>query len=70
MVNDVNPGIPHPEVLAFLRTRRSRPSKTLTTPVPSRAQVQDLLTMAARSPAVRHNLKLTTVLRRTLPYEL
>lgn len=41
---------PHPEVLAFLRTRRSRPAITLTTPVPDRGTLQDLLTIAARTP--------------------
>ena len=39
-----------PEVLEFLRTRRSRPAKTLTTPVPARAEVENLLEIAARSP--------------------
>lgn len=41
---------PHPDVLAFLRTRRSRPAKTLTAPVPDRAVVTELLTIAARTP--------------------
>jgi nitroreductase len=36
--------------LEFLRTRRSHPAKTLTAPVPDRAEVVDLLTLAARSP--------------------
>ncbi|MEL6641707.1 MAG: nitroreductase [Pseudomonadota bacterium] len=36
--------------LAFLQTRRSRPAKTLTTPVPNRETVTMLLTTAARSP--------------------
>jgi len=41
---------PRPEVLEFLQTRRSRPAKTLTTPVPARDEVEKLLTIAARSP--------------------
>jgi len=41
---------PRPEVLEFLRTRRSRPAKTLTMPVPRRDEVEKLLTIAARSP--------------------
>ncbi len=36
--------------LDFLQTRRSRPAKTLTTPVPDRATVETLLTAAARTP--------------------
>ena len=39
-----------PETLDFLRRRRSRPAKTLTTPVPDRDELRDLLTIAARSP--------------------
>jgi nitroreductase len=39
-----------PETLAFLRARRSRPAKTLTTPVPSREEVRALLEIAARTP--------------------
>ncbi len=50
MPADVNPGIHQPHVIDFLRTRRSRPSKTLSTPVPDRATLEDLLVMAARSP--------------------
>jgi nitroreductase len=38
------------QAIAFLQTRRSRPAKTLTTPVPSQAELQTLLTMAARTP--------------------
>ncbi|MDP5362559.1 MAG: nitroreductase [Paracoccaceae bacterium] len=41
---------PNPAALEFLLTRRSRPAKTLTTPVPDRATVQTLLTAAARTP--------------------
>ncbi|KQB95780.1 nitroreductase [Loktanella sp. 1ANDIMAR09] len=36
--------------LEFLLTRRSRPAKTLTTPVPDRAALETLLTAAARTP--------------------
>jgi nitroreductase len=36
--------------LEFLLTRRSRPAKTLTTPVPSREELLPILTAAARSP--------------------
>ena len=41
---------PNPEALRFLRTRRSRPAKTLRAPAPDRAAVMELLTIAARSP--------------------
>ena len=41
---------PRPEVLAFLRTRRSRPPKTLGLPVPDRAALAPLLEAAARVP--------------------
>ncbi len=41
---------PNPAALDFLLTRRSRPSKTLTTPVPDRAALMPLLTAAARTP--------------------
>lgn len=41
---------PNPAALEFLRTRRSRPAKTLTTPIPTRPELSDLLTIAARSP--------------------
>ena len=36
--------------LDFLLTRRSRPAKTLTPPVPDRDQLMEILTAAARSP--------------------
>ena len=36
--------------LDFLKGRRSRPAKTLTGPVPDRAEITELLTIAARSP--------------------
>ncbi len=41
---------PNPDALAFLQTRRSRPAKTLTTPVPDRAALTALLTAGARTP--------------------
>ncbi len=40
----------NPDALAFLQSRRSRPAKTLTTPVPSRAELMPILTAAARCP--------------------
>ena len=36
--------------LEFLLTRRSRPAKTLTTPVPDRSAIETMLTAAARTP--------------------
>ena len=41
---------PNPSALEFLLTRRSRPAKTLTTPVPGRAELEPMLTAAGRSP--------------------
>lgn len=41
---------PNQAALDFLLTRRSRPAKTLTTPVPDKATVETLLTAAARTP--------------------
>ena len=41
---------PNPAALDFLQTRRSRPAKTLTTPVPTRDALRPLLTAALRSP--------------------
>ena len=41
---------PNQAALDFLLTRRSRPAKTLTTPVPDRATIETLLTAAARTP--------------------
>lgn len=41
---------PNPSALAFLQTRRSRPAKTLTTPVPGADEVRGLITVAARVP--------------------
>ena len=37
-------------VLEFLKTRRSRPAKTLQAPGPSRGELEELLTIAARVP--------------------
>lgn len=42
--------VPNPQALEFLQTRRSRPAKTLTTPVPDRDTLMTLLTAAARTP--------------------
>lgn len=41
---------PNPAALDFLQTRRSRPAKTLTAPVPTRDALMPLLTAAARTP--------------------
>lgn len=41
---------PDPAATAFLRTRRSRPAKTLTLPVPTREELMPLLDTAARTP--------------------
>lgn len=41
---------PNPNVTTFLQTRRSRPAKTLVMPVPERAELEHLLTAAARTP--------------------
>ncbi|OUS04192.1 nitroreductase [Rhodobacterales bacterium 52_120_T64] len=41
---------PSPEVLDFLLTRRSRPAKTLVTPVPTHDELAPILTAAARTP--------------------
>lgn len=41
---------PNPNALEFLLTRRSRPAKTLTTPVPDKDVLRQLLTAAARTP--------------------
>jgi nitroreductase len=40
----------NPAALDFLLTRRSRPQKTLTTPVPTRDELMPILTAAARTP--------------------
>ncbi len=42
--------VPNPAALDFLLTRRSRPARTLTAPVPTRDQLLPLLTAAARAP--------------------
>ncbi|MEP2641321.1 nitroreductase [Roseobacter sp.] len=41
---------PNPAAFDFLSTRRSRPAKTLSTPVPTADQLRPLLTAAARTP--------------------
>lgn len=41
---------PNQPVMDFLLSRRSRPAKTLTTPVPGRDALKPMLTAAARSP--------------------
>lgn len=41
---------PNPGALAFLQTRRSRPAKTLTTPVPGSEELRGLIKVAARVP--------------------
>ncbi|WP_299503447.1 nitroreductase [uncultured Roseobacter sp.] len=41
---------PNPQAFDFLTTRRSRPAKTLTTPVPSAEELTPLLRAAARTP--------------------
>jgi nitroreductase len=46
----VNAATRRPEVVDFLLTRRSRPAKTLVAPGPSRADIETILTAAARSP--------------------
>ncbi len=38
------------EVLDFMQSRRSRPAKILTGPVPEHSEIEQLLQMAARSP--------------------
>lgn len=40
----------NPAALEFLLTRRSRPAKTLVAPAPSRDELQEILTAAARTP--------------------
>lgn len=40
----------NPQALAFLLQRRSRPAKTLTTPVPTKADLAPILEAAARTP--------------------
>jgi nitroreductase len=42
--------VPNPAAMEFLLTRRSRPARTLTAPVPTRDQLMPILTAAARVP--------------------
>lgn len=49
-MTEIPPLTPRPEVMEFLLSRRSRPAKTLSTPVPDHAAVETLLSAAARSP--------------------
>ena len=42
--------VANPAALQFLQSRRSRPAKTLTTPVPTREELGPILTAAARTP--------------------
>ena len=46
----IPPARPRPEVMQFFLTRRSRPARTLTLPVPSRDDLRPILTAAARVP--------------------
>ena len=46
----INPALRNEEVLRFLLTRRSRPPKMLTAPVPDRDGITEILTAAARVP--------------------
>lgn len=41
---------PNPAALSFLANRRSRPAKLFTAPAPTRAQLTEILTIAARVP--------------------
>ncbi len=41
---------PNPAAFDFLATRRSRPAKTLSEPVPDKEELERLLTVAARTP--------------------
>lgn len=47
---ETNQPVTNQPVLEFLLTRRSRPAKTLTTPVPDRDALMPILTAAARTP--------------------
>ncbi len=38
------------DALTFLKTRRSRPAKIMTSPVPGKAALETILVMAARTP--------------------
>lgn len=50
MLDTIPPVTARPEVMDFLLTRRSRPARTLTLPVPSREALVPILTAAARVP--------------------
>lgn len=49
-MSDIKPLSPQPQVLEFLRTRRSRPAKSLRAPYPDHAALEPLLALAARTP--------------------
>ena len=49
-MTEIRPLTPRPEVLDFLLTRRSRPAKTLADEGPTRAELETILTAAARCP--------------------
>ena len=58
---------PNPAALEFLLSRRSRPAKTLTTPVPSREALLPLLSLSDLSKTKmkkKYNHKLQTYLLR------
>ncbi|MCX8508946.1 MAG: nitroreductase, partial [Rhodobacteraceae bacterium] len=50
MLETIPPLAPCPEVMDFFLTRRSRPARSLTLPVPSRDQLVPILTAASRVP--------------------
>lgn len=50
MLEMIPPVATRPDVLDFFLTRRSRPARTLTLPVPSREQLLPILTAAVRVP--------------------
>jgi hypothetical protein len=47
---DIPPARPYPEAMEFLLTRRSRPARTLTLPVPTRDALRPILRAAVRVP--------------------
>ncbi|MEM8580697.1 MAG: nitroreductase [Pseudomonadota bacterium] len=49
-MTDIKPLSLQPQVLEFLRARRSRPAKTLRAPYPDRADLEPILELAARTP--------------------
>jgi nitroreductase len=49
-MTEIPPITPRPAVLDFLLTRRSRPPRMLGEPGPGRAEIETILTAAARSP--------------------